>query len=221
MAEKPTKVVFRRGVAFLVDSIPGIALYWFMVAAVGDKVGEEPGTNLSLETELVHGDVRAQIGDSVYYLTGDKFALVALVAMTYWIVLFVIVQGVTGATLGKALVGVRTVDAAGRTCGIGRAAIRWLLLIVDAFFYLFPIVGLVTALATDGNRRVGDLAAGTFVVRRSAVGQPVQTKAASVAGPGTQPHWDPARGAHVVWEPRQQIWLEWDPAASRWKPAAD
>jgi uncharacterized RDD family membrane protein YckC len=216
MDPNATKVVFRRGIAFVIDTVPGFVLYWLLVIQVGQKVGEESGTNYVMETEIINGDVRAQLGDSVYFLEGSDFALVVVVAMAYWIGLFVVVQGLTGATIGKALVAIRTVDAAGKVCGIGRAAVRWVLLIVDAFFYLFPVVGLVTALASDGNRRVGDMAAKTFVVRRSAVGQPV-TAAPAPTGPGV-PQWDPHLGTYICWEPGQQTWLRWDTAGNQWLP---
>lgn len=221
MDPRATKVVFRRGVAFLIDAIPGFVLYAGLIDAFGQKIREESGTNIVMKTEIINGDVQAQLGDNVYHLTGGDFAIVALLAMAYWIGLYVIVQGLTGATLGKAILAIRTVDIAGRPCGIGRAAVRWLLLIVDGFFYVFPVVGLVAALASDGNRRVGDMAAQTHVVKKSAVGQPVRTSASALpvgpAGAGA-PHWDPNHRAYLYWEPLQQIWLRWDDATGRWVP---
>jgi uncharacterized RDD family membrane protein YckC len=218
MDPNPTKVVLRRGAAFLVDTIPGFVLYWALIASIGTKVFEEPGTNWVMQTEIINGDIRAQLGDDVYHLTGGDFALVTVVAMAYWIGLFVVLQGLTGATIGKALFAIRTVDIAGRPCGIGRATVRWLLIIVDAIPYFFPIVGLATGLASDGNRRVGDMAAQTYVVRRSAVGHPVRPgTAAQPAGFGP-PQWDPRLEAYVCWDAARQVWLRWDAGSGRWEP---
>jgi hypothetical protein len=87
--------------------------------------------------------------------------------------LFVVLQGLTGFTPGKLLTGIRNVREDGRAPGILKAFVRWILWIVDGFPYIFPLVGLITALSTPGHRRVGDMAAKTFVVRRAAMGSPI------------------------------------------------
>jgi hypothetical protein len=69
--------------------------------------------------------------------------------------------------------GIRTVRDDGRPPGLLKALVRWLLWIVDGFPYVLPLVGFITALTTVGHRRVGDMAAGTYVVRSSAAGSPV------------------------------------------------
>ena len=58
----------------------------------------------------------------------------------------------------------------GQECGFGRAVVRWLLLVVDAFFCF--LVGLITALSTTGHQRVGDLVAKTYVVSARDLGAP-------------------------------------------------
>ena len=58
--------------------------------------------------------------------------------------------------------------------------VRWLLLVVDAFFCF--LVGLITALATTGHQRVGDLVAKTYVVSAHDLGvSPVAPVADGVA----------------------------------------
>lgn len=247
MESEPTKVILRRGIAFLIDTIPGVVLYRVLIGVFGEKVGQEPGTQLVIETEVINGDARVQIGRDVWFVEGGDLMLVTVLMLVYWIGIFVIWQGLNGATLGKSLLGIRTVRPDGRPCGIGRAAARWLLLIVDAFFYLFPVVGLVTALASRGNRRVGDMAADTYVVKASFAGRPIPLGAGPVPPPGppprsmrafppattagpvpgppagtppppTQPQWDPVRNTHVCWDPHQQTWLQWDAAQNRWVP---
>jgi uncharacterized RDD family membrane protein YckC len=110
------------------------------------------------------------LGDTSLVLTGSRalvFVLIFLAAgLLYWVVL----PGLTGATLGKALTGIRVAggDLAGRA-GIGRNLVRQVVGIVDYFPYLLlGLVGFILMLTTRGNRRLGDMAAGTYVVRRGA-----------------------------------------------------
>jgi uncharacterized RDD family membrane protein YckC len=72
-------------------------------------------------------------------------------------------EGRWGVTLGKYLLGIRTVGTDLRPCGFGRAFLRNLLLIVDGFFYF--LVGLILVALTEQWQRLGDLAARTIVVR--------------------------------------------------------
>ena len=75
-------------------------------------------------------------------------------------------------TPGKAMFGLRTVNESGEAPGVLKAFLRWLLWIVDAFPYccFVPVVGGITMLASKGHRRVGDMAAKTYVVGKSSMG---------------------------------------------------
>jgi uncharacterized RDD family membrane protein YckC len=69
-----------------------------------------------------------------------------------------------GRTLGKAALGLRVVTVEGGPIRFRHAAIRAILGIVDK--YLFSgMVGVVAVLVTRRNQRVGDLVAGTIVLR--------------------------------------------------------
>jgi uncharacterized RDD family membrane protein YckC len=68
-----------------------------------------------------------------------------------------------GQTVGMMLFRIRIVDAAGAPAEVGPLLIRWVLLIVDLI--LLGLVGLVVMLVREDNRRVGDLVAGTYVVK--------------------------------------------------------
>lgn len=115
---------------------------------------------------------------------GTSLAVVLLVAMSYWIGMLVVLQGLTGRTLGKVVAGIRTVNAEGRPCGLGRAAVRWLFLAVDAFPYVMPmLVGFIVTVASSNRQRVGDLVAGTWVVSRDAAGEPIPTGTAREKAP--------------------------------------
>lgn len=67
-----------------------------------------------------------------------------------------------GQTLGKHIMKLRVVKADGSVPGVGDFLLRWMLLLVDLHFCC---VGLVVMLCTRRNQRLGDLAAGTLVVR--------------------------------------------------------
>lgn len=72
-----------------------------------------------------------------------------------------------GRTPGKVNRGLMVVMASGEPCTIRASAVRNLLRYVDLLGVPPLIVGLVSVLVTDG-RRIGDLAAGTVVVRARA-----------------------------------------------------
>jgi uncharacterized RDD family membrane protein YckC len=91
--------------------------------------------------------------------TGGSFLLL-VVAVLYYVLL----EGIVGRTLGKMITGVRVVDeVTGNPPGIGKAAIRTLLRIIDGLFVY--LVGFIVVLSSDRRRRLGDMAAKTLVVR--------------------------------------------------------
>jgi len=79
----------------------------------------------------------------------------------------VVLAARSGATPGMRLTGLRIVTTAGTTPGLGAYLVRWLLMIADGA--LFGVVGLVVVLATPRRQRLGDLVAGTLVVRAEAL----------------------------------------------------
>jgi uncharacterized RDD family membrane protein YckC len=88
-----------------------------------------------------------------------------------------------GRTPGKRWSGLRVVMAGGQPIGLGSSAVRTLLRIVDQWGTL-AIAGTISILATRRNQRLGDLAAGTIVIRerRAAVSEPPTTAATTAAG---------------------------------------
>lgn len=75
----------------------------------------------------------------------------------------IVFEGIRGQTIGKILMGVVVVGVDNRPCTFGEAIIRNLLRTIDALG--FYIVGLLVMLVTSHRQRVGDLVAGTSVVR--------------------------------------------------------
>lgn len=70
----------------------------------------------------------------------------------------------SGRTPGKRLAGLRVVKASGAPVTFLSSAVRNLLRIIDFLPWAY-LVGIITVLATEKNQRLGDLAAGTIVVR--------------------------------------------------------
>jgi uncharacterized RDD family membrane protein YckC len=175
------RVTGRRIVAFVIDTAVGYAVFWGLVVALGTEIGQQSG--ISMTFEIGNGGAYAAFGDTVYYLDGGALATASVVALAYWIGMFVVLQGLTGRTAGKILTRICTVGAAGRPCGIGRATVRWLFLVVDAFPYFVPmLVGFIVTVSSSNRQRVGDLVAKTWVVSVEALGQPIPT-----APPHTRP----------------------------------
>jgi len=68
-----------------------------------------------------------------------------------------------GQTFGKQLFHMRVVKTDGSTPGLGAYIMRWMFMLIDGF--TFSGLGLVVMLFNTSNRRIGDLAAGTMVIK--------------------------------------------------------
>lgn len=126
------------------------------------------------------------LGDRAYYVDDGIAVLGMFAAVAWFVVIYVVWQGTAGATPGKALLNVRVVDMWGRSPGMGKAAARSLLWVVDGAPWILPLVGFVTGLTTQGHQRIGDKVAGTFVVGKEAVGRPVQVPEAVSPAPDSR-----------------------------------
>lgn len=170
------KVLGRRFVALILDSLIlsaiNLAIYFPLAEKEADVVAElEPGESVS---------TFVNIGD--YTLTGGKAGLYMLGALVITLLYWVVLVGRTGWSPGKLAVGIRVVrsDTGSTPPGMLKAFLRWFLLLADAFPYLIPyLTGWIVAMTNPRRRRIGDLAAGTEVVKASAVGQPSQPAAGS------------------------------------------
>lgn len=92
-------------------------------------------------------------------LEGGPAILYFLIALAYYI----IPEGLTGQTLGKKIVGLRVVAETG-ALSWGKVVIRTLLRIVDGLPVLY-LVGIITIAVSKKHQRIGDMAAGTLVIR--------------------------------------------------------
>jgi hypothetical protein len=170
----------RRVVAYIIDfCIAGIVLVGLFLATADTQDKAEFGlTGVTLcddvrDTENV--SLCFENDDTIFTVTGGSAVAVFVVPLVISFANYVLLQGATGATVGKYVLGLRVVEGSGGNAGIGRSFVRWLLLIVDT---LCLVLGLIVALATKPHRRVGDFVAGTYVIGKDDVGRPI------VPGPG-------------------------------------
>src|SRR6478672_7673921 len=167
----------RRVVAFIIDGVLLTAVFaglFFVLANHTDQALNLTGTNLHVT-----------FNNDTYYLDGSDATSFYVAELLIWLLYGGVIQGLTGGTLGKLICGVRVMREDGGRPGIGRGVLRWVLFIVDDFPYFIPMLtGFIVALTNDRRQRVGDLAAGTFVVRAGTAGVPVRAAAPSaVAAP--------------------------------------
>jgi uncharacterized RDD family membrane protein YckC len=95
-------------------------------------------------------------------------SLPALPSLLYVVIIalyYILLEGYLGQTVGKMVLGIKVVrEDNGELPGLGGAAIRTLLRIVDGLFSY--LVAFITVLISGKNQRLGDMAAHTLVVRK-------------------------------------------------------
>lgn len=138
------KATGRRVVAALIDIALSAVAFVALAALTGgaEAEGSDGGSGFSVE------------------LQGGWFVLWAGLLFAY----FTAFEARAGGTPGKLAMGMRVVSARGGKVGWGQAAARTALRLVDALpaFYL---VGFVCSVSTAKGQRIGDMVAGTLVVR--------------------------------------------------------
>jgi uncharacterized RDD family membrane protein YckC len=166
--QKPTQVVGRRVAAFVIDFVLWaviIAIAWYALTKdVGS--GSCVGGGITINGKC-HG----------FTSSGNRTAWI-VIDILVTIGLFVVMQGLTGKTPGKAMLGIKVVKSDGNSPGILRTIGRELMWVVD-----FWIVALIAALASQNNQRLGDMVAGTYVVDRNFSGAIGATAAQPSFGP--------------------------------------
>jgi uncharacterized RDD family membrane protein YckC len=98
-------------------------------------------------------------GGASFELTGGPALLFFLVVMGYYIAL----ESSMGATIGKKVMGLKVVADNGELT-LGAVVIRTLMRIVDALPFLY-LVGFLTMAIRSDHKRLGDMVAGTNVVK--------------------------------------------------------
>lgn len=218
----PTNVVGRRIGAYAIDLFLMVLLAAaaiipiFLSALETAPAGTvDCGTNNSFNSDTTFDRSPGSSGPSfcfednnkVRYIPNDKEG--STTASFYGIALgiqalnLVVLQGLTGASLGKLMVGLRVIRQDGRKAGIGWAALRWVLLFVDSICLFLP--GVIMVFVTKGHRRIGDMAASSFVVRKESVGTaphvPGVTAPVNWPGGGQQGWVSPPTAQPGTWAP--------------------
>ena len=134
----------RRIVGALVDMVVLGIVFFAMAAAFGDLGGKSEDGTSSFSVSL----------------NGAPFVLFLLVSIAY----FLLFEGLAAATPGKLLLGLRVVKVDGSRYEWGNVVVRNVLRVVDGL-PVFYVVGLICVAVTKKHQRLGDMAAGTVVVR--------------------------------------------------------
>ncbi len=183
----------RRTLAWLADLVLYLAVITAGFASMAEYteipagIAEEDACALLEQQNPGSVDGCIAFDGDIYLLDTGETGLQTLLSLG-WFVFFVVLQGATGGSPGKLLFGLRVVDQYGTRAGIAKSLGRTLMWVIDAAPWIIPLVGPITGLTSTGHRRVGDMAAGTYVVARSSVGAPV-VPAAGVAPPPGQTAW--------------------------------
>ena len=227
-AGDPTAVMGRRTLAWIADLLIYVAIVAAGFASMAEYTDIPPGVLEEEACDLFEqqnpGAADACIAaDGSIYLLDTGEAGIQTVLSLGWLAFFVVLQGLTGGSPGKLLFGLRVVDQYGAKCGLGKSLARTLMWIVDAAPWIIPLVGPIAAFTSSGHRRVGDLAAGTYVVASSSVGQPILTSNAPI--PAGQPAWGaapPTAPPPTAPPAAGQGWQTAPPRDGRWEsPVAD
>jgi uncharacterized RDD family membrane protein YckC len=134
--EEDTRVSGRRYAAHLIDWIVFVVLFVVALLIVA-MLPDSTAGDVALAVVLVGG------------LTAGQVAY------------FVLLQRRHGRTPGKALAGIRVVDAAGNTPSTGALVRRTLPLLIE-YFYVIALIGMLTS---PYRQRFGDRWGETYVVR--------------------------------------------------------
>jgi uncharacterized RDD family membrane protein YckC len=147
----------------------------FMAGALDYLIGGIAYTIAILATLALGGGLAATI-----------VSVTAVLAINVgYFVLFEVFGG--GRTLGKRATGLRVVTDGGGQVGLRASLIRNIIRLVELSLAYLP--ALVSVLATKNNQRLGDLAAGTLVVRDTKLA-PVAPDAAPPVSPERFASWD-------------------------------
>jgi uncharacterized RDD family membrane protein YckC len=179
----------RRFAAALIDAIPAIVIGFFIVGHALTRVDNVSSSFCDVYRATRGGICIQPSNSSTAYYGSDFRTATLLFSLVYWFAIAGLLQGATGATFGKHMVGLRVVDHDGNICGMGKAILRTVIGYFEVGFCF--LIGGITALATRPHRRIGDFAAGTYVVAKESVGRPIGAPQSAGAYP---PPWNPPGG---------------------------
>jgi uncharacterized RDD family membrane protein YckC len=135
----------RRIFAWLIDSILLVVVLTALILPLADFVKSSNGE--VVRVEFPTGTIWLAIGIPLAY--------------------YVVFEFLFGATVGKLLLGLKVIKVSGEPYDIGAVLLRNLLRIIDAIPFGLYIVGLICIGMTEKKQRLGDIVAGTAVVKAS------------------------------------------------------
>jgi uncharacterized RDD family membrane protein YckC len=97
--------------------------------------------------------------DGVFSFNLEGFP--ALLSFCILFFLWPISEGLWGQTIGKRFLNIKVVTKTNEKINLSHAFIRFLLAFVDFMF----VSGIIVAAISKNNQRLGDMAAGTFVIK--------------------------------------------------------
>jgi uncharacterized RDD family membrane protein YckC len=168
----PTRVVWRRCLAYAAD----LLLMALVLAATLLAAGDWHTLKSGCPTKVPSGHACFELRSVGYLMRDRAFVWFAVALVGLVIFVFIVPQSTLGCSPGKALLGVRVVRPDGSSPGLLRSFLRVAAWGIDGLAIGLP-VGLWLVIVTNGHRRVGDFIAGTYVVRSTATGHPVQVPA--------------------------------------------
>ena len=102
----------------------------------------------------------------VFELQADLAAVGGLISAVINFAYFVVLQGAYGQSVGMMAVNIRVLREDGSKISYTDAAIRTILLLIDAIPYVIPyLLGAILIWTSDKKQRLGDRAAHTVVVK--------------------------------------------------------
>ncbi|MEE4564623.1 RDD family protein [Paenibacillus polymyxa] len=149
-------IFFRRWAAWMIDFILIVFGYGGLVYFTTKKLSETGTPNLGMVVILF------LIGSFCYYL---------------------LLEGLTGYTLGKFVLRIQVVNGEGRPPGMIKSLIRTLIYLVDTNPLLFwGLPAGICVLVTPRKQRIGDMVANTYVVKVRDLGKVGRKKTGIIAG---------------------------------------
>lgn len=85
----------------------------------------------------------------------------ALINLCFFFFLWPISEGIWGQTIGKRFLDIKVVTKRNESINMGQAFGRFFLGFIDFFL----LIGIIVAAVNKDNQRIGDAAAGTFVIK--------------------------------------------------------
>jgi uncharacterized RDD family membrane protein YckC len=199
--DDPTDVVGRRAAAFLIDAalvgLLGLVVFAFLRYRVFTGV---PANACSVLRKAAANPICLKIGSRAILWHAGAAKLAILVTLFVGFLDGVVLQGVTGATVGKICMRLSVVDSEGHKPAPLRIFGRWAFLLVDVGFFF---IGGFMVLATHPRRRIGDFVCATYVVAMANVGRPIVMEVSTDgSGVGLPSNWTappvPAPTAGVI-----------------------